>query len=83
MTPDERRVAAIERRHELALLDRLLDERTRPVPPPPRPEVHDPTLRNDLIELMGLLAEAVRTNYPRQADNQRALIVPLRSKKAS
>lgn len=32
---DAAAVAAIERRHELVLLDRLLEERARPVPPPP------------------------------------------------
>ena len=81
---DAEQVAAIERRHELALLDRLLDEATRPVPAaPPSREEYDETLRNDLIELMELLAEVVHTDYPNQSNGQRAVVVAMRSRRAS
>jgi hypothetical protein len=56
MTPDERRVQAIERRHELRLLDRLLNEAARPVPAPPVVRYIDPTLRRLLLDLMLLIA---------------------------
>ena len=55
---DAEQVAAIERRHELALLDRLLEEATRPVPPAPH-RTHRTELLIDagtLVELMRLLA---------------------------
>lgn len=52
---DAEAVAAIERRHDLALLEQLLTERGRPVPPPP-PATPDTTLKDDLTTLMVLLA---------------------------
>ena len=67
---DADRVAAIDRAAELALLPRLLEEATRPVPPaPPRPR-NDPALRRHLVQVMQLLA----TTYPpgnRKADPRR------------
>lgn len=56
---DAERVAAIERKAELRLLERLLIERERPVPPTPEHHV-DPTLHNQMIELLELIAEAVK-----------------------
>lgn len=50
-------VAAIERRHELVLLDRLLEERGRPVPPPPPP--FDPVVKGRIERLMRTIAEGV------------------------
>ncbi len=55
---DTERVASIDRDAELVLLARLLDERTRPVPPPPNRVRYDPTLRHQLVELMTMLAGA-------------------------
>lgn len=81
---DAEKVAAIERRHELALLDRLLEEAARPVPPaPPHPQPNDRSLRNDLIDLMELLAEVAHTNYAKQSERQRAVVVAMRTRKAS
>lgn len=54
---DGERVAAIERRHELMLLDRLLAERRRPVPPPPVPD--DPAVKRQLAGLMSSIAAAL------------------------
>lgn len=55
---DEQEVAAIERRHDLALLDRLLAERARPVPPPPAPGP-PAAIRGLLVALMLTIAEGV------------------------
>jgi hypothetical protein len=49
MTIDAGAVNAIERRHELALLEQLLAEKRRPVPPPP-------TTHRQLRDLMRLIA---------------------------
>lgn len=54
---DAEAVAAIERRHELVLLDQLLDERRRPVPPAPAP--HDPVVKRRLTGLMQSIAAAL------------------------
>lgn len=63
---DAERVHAIERKAELRLLERLLVERERPVPPPPAPRPVDPSTRQLLIDVMHLIAEAMHDNYPRQ-----------------
>lgn len=80
---DAKRVASIERRHELALLDQLLEEKRRPVPAapqPPRPNIdNDPALRLALITVMQLLA----TTYPpetRGGQGRIADVVPLRTR---
>lgn len=57
---DAEAVSAIERRHELELLDRLLEERSRPVPPAPVTTHHHPQ-RQDLIDVMRLLARTFST----------------------
>lgn len=63
---DTEAVAAIERRHELELLDRLLEERSRPVPAPPKPPPkrrRDQAQRQELIDLMQLIAEVLRSPH--------------------
>ena len=50
---DAEKVATIERRAELRLLERLLAERERPIPTPP--PHHNPHVRNLLADLMRLL----------------------------
>lgn len=77
MTPDERRVQAIERRHELRLLDRLLDEAKRPIPPPPRSPLPSAAsaqaTRSLLIQVMTLLA----TTYPPETRGGQGRIEPV------
>lgn len=59
---DARAVAAIERRHELELLGRLLEERSRSIPPPPPASpivLADERTRRRLADVMRLVAEAI------------------------
>jgi hypothetical protein len=55
-------VADIERRHELALLEQLLAESQRPVPPAPRPQQpHTPPMERQLADVLRLIATTFTT----------------------
>lgn len=62
---DHEAVEAIERQQELVLLGRLLEERTRRIPPPPASpaqptDLGDERLRRRLAAVMRLVAEAIQ-----------------------
>ena len=56
---DAEQVAHIERQAELRLLEQLLEEARRRVPPPPAKAV-DPLVRIQLQDAMRLIAEAIQ-----------------------